>query len=56
MRDLGGTDLERRIRRLGIFMVLCFAALFVQLNNIQVIKASSLAHAPGNPRLSLIHI
>jgi len=35
-------------------MVLCFAALFVQLNNIQVIKASSLAHAPGNPRILAI--
>ena len=43
--------MERRIRRLGIFMVLCFLALFVQLNNIQVVKASNLANAKGNPRV-----
>jgi len=43
--------MERRIRRLGIFMVLCFLALFVQLNNIQVLKANSLANDPKNPRI-----
>jgi peptidoglycan glycosyltransferase len=43
--------MEKRIRRLGIFMVLCFVALFVQLNNIQVLKASSLANSPDNPRV-----
>jgi peptidoglycan glycosyltransferase len=43
--------MERRIRRLGIFMVLCFLALFVQLNNIQVLKANSLANSPNNPRI-----
>ena len=32
-------------------MVLCFLALFVQLNNIQVIKANSLANNPANPRI-----
>ena len=31
--------MERRIRRLGVFILLCFLALFIQLNNIQVIKA-----------------
>ena len=41
--------MERRIRRLGIFMVLCFLALFIQLNNIQVLKANSLANNPSNP-------
>jgi penicillin-binding protein A len=41
--------MERRIRRLGIFMVLCFLALFIQLNNIQVLKANSLANNPDNP-------
>ena len=41
--------MEKRIRRLGIFMVLCFLALFIQLNNIQVVKAHSLATASGNP-------
>ncbi len=43
--------MERRIRRLGIFMVLCFVALFIQLNNIQVFKANSLANNPNNPRV-----
>ena len=41
--------MEKRIRRLGIFMVLCFLALFIQLNNIQVVKAHSLATSPQNP-------
>ncbi len=43
--------MEKRIRRLGIFMVLCFVALFIQLNNIQVVKASSLANSPNNPHV-----
>jgi peptidoglycan glycosyltransferase len=43
--------MEKRIRRLGIFMLLCFVALFVQLNNIQVLKAGSLANSPNNPRV-----
>jgi len=43
--------MERRIRRLGIVMVLCFAALFIQLNNIQIVKAPALAKAPNNPRV-----
>ncbi len=43
--------MERRIRRLGIFLLLCFAGLFFQLNNIQVVKASSLANAKENPRV-----
>ncbi len=32
-------------------MLLCFAALFVQLNNIQFLKANSLASSPHNPRV-----
>jgi peptidoglycan glycosyltransferase len=43
--------MEKRIRRLGVFMVLCFVALFLQLNNIQVLKANSLANSPNNPRV-----
>jgi peptidoglycan glycosyltransferase len=43
--------MERRIRRLGIFMLLCFVALFIQLNNIQIVKATSLANAKNNPRV-----
>ena len=41
--------MEKRIRRLGIFMLLCFIALFVQLNNIQVVKAKALATSPQQP-------
>ena len=44
-----GDLMERRIRRLGVFMVLCFVALFIQLNNIQVLKANSLANSPQQP-------
>lgn len=43
--------MEKRIRRLGVFMMLCFAALFIQLNNIQVVKSNALATAPQNPRV-----
>jgi peptidoglycan glycosyltransferase len=43
--------MEKRIHRLGIFMVLCFVALFIQLNNIQVVKAHSLATSPSNPQV-----
>src|ERR1035441_6078483 len=43
--------MEKRIRRLGVFMLLCFAALFVQINNIQFLKANSLATNPQNPRV-----
>ena len=46
--------MERRIRRLGVFMVLCFIALFIQLNNIQIFKANSLANSPDNPRVILV--
>jgi penicillin-binding protein A len=42
--------MEKRIRRLGIFMLVCFVALFIQLNNIQVLKANSLATDANNPR------
>lgn len=34
-------------------MLACFALLFLQLNNIQVLQASSLANAQGNPRAYL---
>jgi penicillin-binding protein A len=47
---------EKRIRRLGIFMVLCFIALFLQLNNIQILKANSLATSPNNPRVIAVEL
>ena len=43
--------MDKRIQRLAIVMLLCFVALFIQLNNIQVIKANSLATSPANPNV-----
>ncbi len=42
--------MDRSIRRLGGFMILLFCALFVQLNYIQVFRASDLNVKPGNNR------
>ena len=39
----------RRIRLMGLAMLLCFGVLLLQLTNIQVVKAHSYASAPGNP-------
>ena len=41
--------MARRIRWLGVGMVLCFFLLFLQLNNIQVVKAHQYANDPDNP-------
>jgi peptidoglycan glycosyltransferase len=41
--------LSGRIRWLGLFVVLCFVAVFLQLNNLQVVQAHKLASSPGNP-------
>jgi peptidoglycan glycosyltransferase len=38
-----------RIRWLGVGMVVCFLALFLQLNNIQVKNAKHYANSPSNP-------
>ena len=43
--------MERRIRWLGIAMVVCFVALFVQLNNFLIVKAHTLATSSSNPRV-----
>jgi penicillin-binding protein A len=40
----------RRIRWLGIAMLLCFSLVLVQLVNIQFIKAPALRASPDNPR------
>ena len=42
--------MERSIRRLGLFLMLLFCALFVQLNYIQVIRADQLNTKVGNDR------
>ena len=41
--------LPKRIRWLGLFILLCFVAVFVQLNNLQIVQANKYANAPGNP-------
>lgn len=43
--------MDRRIRWLGLFLLLCFGLLFLQLNRVQVVDANKLANAPGNPRV-----
>jgi peptidoglycan glycosyltransferase len=41
--------MARRIRWLGVGMLVCFFILFLQLNNIQVVKAHQYATDPNNP-------
>ncbi|HUO47656.1 MAG TPA: penicillin-binding transpeptidase domain-containing protein, partial [Acidimicrobiales bacterium] len=45
----------RRIRLLGLGMLLCFAVLLLQLTNIQVVKAHQYATAPRNPAVIAAH-
>ena len=51
---MNGDDLDdkmnRPIRRLGIALLVCFTALFAQLNYIQVFRADDLARKPDNSR------
>ncbi|HVA09363.1 MAG TPA: penicillin-binding transpeptidase domain-containing protein [Acidimicrobiales bacterium] len=42
----------RRIRWLGIIMLICFALVLVQLMNIQFRKANALANSPYNPQIA----
>jgi peptidoglycan glycosyltransferase len=42
----------RRIRWLGVVVVICFAGVIVQLVNIQFRQASALANSPDNPRIA----
>jgi peptidoglycan glycosyltransferase len=41
--------MARRISWLGVAMAACFIVLFLQLNNVQVVKAHQYATASGNP-------
>jgi penicillin-binding protein A len=41
----------RRVRWVGVVLVLCFALVIVQLVNIQFRQASALANSPNNPRI-----
>jgi len=43
----------RRIRWLGVVMLLCFALVIIQLVNIQFGRAKTLADSPYNPRVSV---
>lgn len=42
--------MDRQIRRLGLVLLAMFLALFVKLNDLQVVRADRLANAPGNTR------
>ncbi|HLX89627.1 MAG TPA: penicillin-binding transpeptidase domain-containing protein, partial [Acidimicrobiales bacterium] len=42
--------MARRIRIMGLVMVLCFFVLFLQLNNLQVLRAHTYATDPHNPQ------
>ena len=42
----------RRIRWLGLVLLLCFALIVVQLVNIQFRRAPALAGSPNNPRVA----
>ncbi len=45
--------MNRQIRRVGLVVVACFVALFLQLNYLQVVSASRLANHPRNVRAVL---
>ncbi len=43
-------SMDRQIRRMGIALLVMFFALFLKLNDLQVVQADRLANAPGNTR------
>jgi penicillin-binding protein A len=43
--------MNKQIRRLGIFLMACYLALFVKLNQVQVVEADALNNHPNNSRL-----
>jgi peptidoglycan glycosyltransferase len=42
---------NKQIRRLGVFLIICYLALFVKLNQVQVLQADELNNHPNNSRL-----
>jgi penicillin-binding protein A len=42
---------NKQIRRLGVFLIVCYLALFVKLNQVQVLEADDLNNHPGNSRV-----
>src|SRR6202034_2966549 len=51
-RHEGRALVGRRIRWLGVVLVVCFALVIVQLVNIQFRQAGALANSPNNPRVA----
>jgi len=45
---------SRRIGWLGVGLAVCFIVLFLQLNNLQVAKASRYANNPANPAIATV--
>lgn len=43
--------MDRQIRRLAVVLLGMFLVLFLKLNDLQVVRADKLAHAPGNTRV-----
>ena len=46
----------RRIRWLGVIMVLCLGLVVAQLVNIQLVKAKQLQSSPFNPRICVAEV
>jgi penicillin-binding protein A len=42
--------MSRQIRNLGVFLVVCYAALFLQVNRLTIFQADELQNKPGNNR------
>ncbi|HVE45949.1 MAG TPA: penicillin-binding protein 2 [Acidimicrobiales bacterium] len=42
--------MDHQIRRLGLVLMILFFALFLRLNDLQVLRSEQLANAPGNTR------
>jgi peptidoglycan glycosyltransferase len=42
--------MSRQIRNLGVFLVVCYAALFLQVNRLTIFQADELQDKPGNNR------
>ncbi len=44
-------SMNKQIRYLGVFLILCYLALFVKMNQIQIFQADDLAANPNNRRI-----
>ena len=52
MSECGGDDQEpsKQIRNIGVFLVVCYAALFFQVNRLTIFQADELKDNPANNR------